>query len=892
MRRNTYINRRGKQIIRIATVLAVALLGTTSLAGAEHAQAAIRHYQLNIPRQSLDAALKDLAQQTGLQIGRFSGRIDGSAMVGPVKGDQTPEQALKTLLNNTGLDYKIVSDTTIAVYNPKDSTFSTTGITGSDSPLQAPGEGQGVGDKKGENSSGDRLQLAQAPQGSNSSTPPVAASSPSPTSARGSKGEGEMEEIIVTAQKRTEKLLDVPASISVVGGERLESLQATSLADFASYVPGLTVANGGTPGNNQIVMRGIATNFRNDASAPLVAIYIDESPVGSASNLTRGARLGFDLMPYDIEQIEVLRGPQGTLYGADAMSGLLKYTLRKPNLSQFDARVGGNLQNVSGDGADWGARAAVNIPIVDGKLAVRMSGFYQDAAGYIDNIGLGIKDENHSTIRGGRATMLWQATDRLTVQASILLQDSNASGLTAVLLNGSSLRPVYGPQSNSTALPQPFVQNLRYYFLTLNLDLGFAALTASSGWSKIDSVENWDVSSIFSPLVPGYSNALVGDRLQDAASRFTEEVRLTSSDERRLQWMLGGFYTDEGGKELSELPSYSSSGTPLPASANPILRYLAPTARAGYREVATFGNATYKFTDRFDVTGGVRYAENHETNDDLTEIAIPALGSTGYFSGRSQASVATWMTTARFHLDRDMMTYARAATGYRPGGPQVSVFPGVPLSYKPDSLTSYEIGFKGEVLDHRLQVDLSAFYIDWRDIQLQVENPSSGVFYTGNAGSANSTGFELTTAYKVGDNLQLGASLAHTDAHLTQDALTIGGRNGDRLPEAPRWSSSVMADYRRSLDSRKALLLGGDYRYVDALSNQLPGAAGGSLPASPQNVVDLYAGLALEKLTVRLYGKNIFQDRSYTGLFLLNPRFPMFVPVQPRTIGLTVDFAF
>src|SRR5882762_8176858 len=141
VRRNTFTNRKGKQIMHIATVLAVALLGTTSLAGAEHAQAAIQHYQLNIPRQPLDTALKDLAQQTGLQIGRFSSRIDGSAMVGPVRGNQTPEQAMKTLLNGTGLDYKIVSDTTIAVYNPKDATLPTLGITGSDAPLQVPGEG-------------------------------------------------------------------------------------------------------------------------------------------------------------------------------------------------------------------------------------------------------------------------------------------------------------------------------------------------------------------------------------------------------------------------------------------------------------------------------------------------------------------------------------------------------------------------------------------------------------------------------------------------------------------------------------------------------------------------------------------------------------------------------
>src|ERR1700722_8460902 len=220
------------------------------------------------------------------------------------------------------------------------------------------------------------------------------AASDTENSSAESKGQS-IEEIVVTAQNRPEKLIDVPTSISAIGGDRLESLQINTLADLASFVPGMSVQELGAPGAREIILRGLNTSYNNATTASTVATYIDDLPVGSSTAAGRGGQYGADLQPYDIERIEVLKGPQGTLYGANTLGGLVKYVSRQPDLNQFEARAGTDVAHVNdAGGADWGVRAAVNLPIVPDELAVRISGFKKHDAGYINNIGIGVEDAN------------------------------------------------------------------------------------------------------------------------------------------------------------------------------------------------------------------------------------------------------------------------------------------------------------------------------------------------------------------------------------------------------------------------------------------------------------------------------------------------------------------
>jgi len=704
-----------------------------------------------------------------------------------------------------------------------------------------------------------------------------------------------LEEVLVTAQKRTERLQDVPVAISAVSGDELEANKLWDMASIAGYVPGLAVSNAGSPGQSGIVIRGLSTGYNNSFNAALVATYIDDEQIGSSSSGGRGGLFQLDLMPYDIERVEVLRGPQGTLYGADAMGGIVKYTLRKPDLEKFESRAGSDVDYTDGSNRPgWGVRASLNIPLISQALGLRISGYKQSTAGYIDNIGVGVRDSNSSETYGGRVTMLWQATDRLAIQVSALMQNVHSNDNTAVTIDGTTGRLLYGPRIQSTQLLQPFTQETRDYSLHIDWDLGIASLTSSSSYSKLQSALVQDLSGYASVYVPLYPNALLPLGFTDKVSKYSEELRLVSKEGNFVDWLFGGLYSKEYPVESDSWLGFSSPGVPLPAPYD-ILQLSEGETTSTYREWALFGDGTVKFNQLFDVGAGVRYADNAAYGCTAPQYGyfVYAPGVPGCTS-RPPQKVWTWSANARLHLSKDQMIYARIATGYRPGGgcatcgnPTYDV-PGI---YYPDKLINYELGVKGEYFDHRLQIDGAVYLIDWRNIQLQVEN-SFGLFYLGNGGTAKSQGVELSASYHFPFGLRLGGTLALTDARLTEDAPGVQGLSGDPLPVTARWAGSLTTDYMHEISSNVSFIAGGSYRYKGMAYNQFKSSPN-PVPMGPQNIVDLYSGAELSHTTVRLYVKNIFNNESYTGLvYLADPTRPLLVPVQPRTVGLSVDYRF
>jgi outer membrane receptor protein involved in Fe transport len=696
----------------------------------------------------------------------------------------------------------------------------------------------------------------------------------------------EVGEIVVTAQKREEKLRDVPASISVVSGEQLERTGAKSLADFATYVPGFTVNSGGTPGQTTVILRGITTGGIGGA---LVGTYLDDTPVGSSARFARPSSFALDLLPYDMDRLEVLRGPQGTLYGASTMGGLLKYVLKAADPNAVEARAGAVLESTASTGRlTSGVRGAVNLPLVDGKLAVRASGFYQDNAGWIENAGLGVKNENRSIQEGGRAALFWQAADNLEIKASAMFQNIDSDGNAAVQIDAATLQPNLGRYTRSTQLPEPYNQKLRYYSLTADWDVGFATVTSATSLSRNQNRVLVDQSSLYGPLFPALDPSAPSDGLSDfllniRLKKFTQELRIASPSGQKLEWLVGGFFTDEDVQNEQEVRALDSSGAPI-ASLTPFATVHWPSA---YREYAAFGNLTYKFTDRFDVTGGLRYSRNKQDYDQQVDGVL--FGGPGRREAVSKDEVTTWSLSARFHPDALSTLYARAASGYRPGGPNVAL-PGVPPSFASDTLINYETGYKALLLDGRLDLDLAAFYIDWKDIQISVVR--NGVAFPGNGGKASSRGLEASGSYRLTPGLRLSANGSYTKAQLDEDVPTLFGVKGDWLPEAPRWTGALSLDYRRPLENGKELTVGAAYRYRGksyfASETDLDAYKIGA-----QNIVDAYAGLEVGAVTARLYARNLFNDRSYSTLFdINNPALPSYVPVQPRTIGISLDTRF
>lgn len=698
-----------------------------------------------------------------------------------------------------------------------------------------------------------------------------------------------LEEIIVTAQKRLENLQTVPASVSVMGGERIALSSPTGVADYAAYMPGLAISSGGTPGQVSLALRGVAPV----GPGATVGTYIDDTPLGSSANYARAAIYALDLFPYDIQQVEVLRGPQGTLYGASTMGGLLKYVTRKPDLSKTEIRLGTDMSGTnSAGGANWGARGQVNLPLIEDRLAVQASLYRQKNQGYVGNSQNGASDINDSTQKGARVALLWRPAEPVTVRLQALFQNVDSSNNAVVAYDAVTDQPIAGRLDSRYYMDQPFKKDLDLYTATIDWDLGFAALTSASSYStaKVDTVQ--DASAIYGAAFPLLTGGAVPaglsrfDLLLDH-EKFTQEVRLTAPNSDGFEWMLGGFYTWEDSTNVQSATAQFMDGSSIPGL-DPLAVASLPTT---YREVAVFGNATVTLTDQFDITGGLRWAHNSQDFEQVSDGAL--LGGAQRVPGKSSENVVTFMASPRLRLDQDLMIYGRVASSYRPGGPNVAL-PNVPPSVDADTLISYEAGVKSTLLGGRLQANASAFYVDWKDIQIGASN--GGVSFLQNGGKAKSAGLEIETVFVPVEGWRLGANGAYTDASFKGDVPGVGAKDGERLPLIPRYSFALTADHEWELAPGWTANAGGGYRWT--------GSVDSAAESSPEfvrtkghGVLDLHAGVGNEVVAVRFYIRNATNSRATTAATLITSALGDEVQIdrtvlQPRTIGLSVDFTY
>jgi iron complex outermembrane recepter protein len=693
-------------------------------------------------------------------------------------------------------------------------------------------------------------------------------------------------EIVVTAQKRDERSIDVPASITSISGAQLEAANVDQLTDLVGTVPGLAISNYGGPGMNSIQLRGLAGSFLDDFAGPLVATYINDLPVGSSTAAGRGNLFTLDLQPYDMQSVEILRGPQGTLYGANSMGGLIKYTLKEADLDYLEGRAGANVGYTNGAGGlAYSPRAAVNIPLIEGKLAIRASGFYVDTPGYIDNIGTGIDNANSTEAYGGRFATLFQATDRLAIRGGVIYQKSTADDV-ATVLTTPDFRPIYGNQVTYSDFPTTIDQETKNYTLGVDYEFDAATVTLSSGWVEMDTLLNQDFS-----FVP--DNALYNPggtmlfALDGTLRKFTTEARVTSTGSGPLEYTLGAYYTNERAGEDTSRPAYDPDG-----NLRDDLNLLTGRSRYKYREIAGFANLTYRISDKLDVSAGGRYT-NYTQDGAATSSGL--LGGATNPADTGSVDVGIWSINGRYHFTRDLMAFGRFATGYRPGAfnsPNSSC--DIPAASDPDRTDNYEAGIKGLVLDRRLNFELTAYHISWTDMQLnvsQVQGPTTCIFVT-NGGSATSEGVELSAGYQATDELSFTGTLTYQDARLDQDIPAAQGSAGDQLPLSSDWQWSLGTAYQRDMGSFD-LLAGANYSYKGPYYN--------FFETRPQpyrqramRIANAYVGGEFGDVTARLSVQNLFNSYDYVGMqYPFRPAFGVrTVPVTPRTVTLSLDYAF
>jgi iron complex outermembrane recepter protein len=703
----------------------------------------------------------------------------------------------------------------------------------------------------------------------------------------------DVNEIVVTANKKSEKLSSIGAGISAVSGDTLERLNANSLEDYLGFVPGVAFTSFGRPGQNQITIRGVAALGLGSS----IATYVDEIPVGSASNEAQGSSYTPDIDPADLDHVEVLKGPQGTLYGASSLGGVLKYVTKNPNLNSTDFTTGAEFGSVDHGELGYKLRVAGSAPIVQDVLGVRLSGYSRRDGGFIDNDRTGAKDVNRSRAWGLRGSVLFEPNDKLSVKLAAVYQKSNSNGLNAVSYNAAPTAPppfqaTYGDLNQHLRLAQPNWVRDQIYSLEAKYDLGWASVVSATGLSREDIYRFTDVTGTYTRasyvnalrLPPGSVASLVNNYNIKKAS---EEVRLQSAQSDLFEWVVGGIYQREtsGTNGTVNIRDGSYNQLPLPAG----VASLSYTSN-DLEEYAGFVNATYYLRPDLDVSAGYRRSHIEQDNGTWqTGYVFTPANPTFVVTRKDKPvnDVDTFSFGVRWRVADDVLLYARAASGFRPGGgrgqPPVDV-PNFAFTYNPDTVWSYETGVKAKAWDGRLVFDVDAFWIDWTDIQTLVPAlVGQPYLVNGNGGTAVSRGFEGQVQVMPLAGLNVTAALAYTDAHYTQTVGTV--TEGEQLQFVSKLQASLQVEYQRELSQDWDGFIGADYRFRSSMLD----AVDARMPSYGQ--IGLHAGVERGGFRVNAFVINLADKRGllgYTGGGN-QPGDPYrYAVTPPRTIGVSI----
>lgn len=863
--------------MRVTLAVAVACLTFGGLAAAGDAAAAIRK-ETHIPAEGLGPALTKLAKEFDFQV-LYRTEIVSDLKSPGATGALTSDEALDKVLTGTGLTYKYLDDKTVTIIPMS--------AAGSGQPTAANASGSSddanASKEAGKKTSQD-FRVAQLDQGKNAGTSSVGEENSAPQENSKSPPTAGLAEIIVTAQKRTEREQDVPASISVLSGSQLEDEGVAQLSDYAKQVPGLSLFGNSGPGQGEVVLRGISSGY---GSSALVGVYLDDVPMRPSSPNSNVSVLGFGFDPdlADIERIEVLEGPQSTLYGASSMGGVLKFVTKQPDMNSSEGSVRVDGSQVDGGGAGYGVRGSINIPIVPDTVGLRAAAFYRDDPGFVDNKFYGLQDVNHDSVKGVRLSLRVNLSDDLQTTLSGIAQNIDGLGQNLVYLNPATLQPALGGLSYSSAFNQGVTVANRSLSDTTTLNVHFATLTNVASYATVVGRQAQDYTS-YGSLVALPSNLLVVTPYTASTRRFSDELRLLSSP-GRFEWLLGAFYTHEKDPDYFPSIATNSVGVPLPRSSPNYNVYTYSNAPI-FDEKAIFGDGTFHITDHIEGTVGARYSVNHQSFD-YTGTGLLAGPSGIGGQGESRGSATTYLGTMSYKPTSETSVYVRAASAYRPGAPNIlapfQVTAGAPLSFGPDKLWNYEAGVKGSVWDRHITYSADVYHMVWTDIQLNVYIDGGTV--VANAASAKSDGAEASLQLAI-EGLTLNLNAAYTDAKLTSNIpAPISAANGDPLPYAPKVTAATVVDYRFAALKGVVPRAGLTYAYHGSEDTAFTTGTGAKLPS--YETLDLRSGVDWSRYSLIARIENVTNRYALTDAEVtLAGGTPLGgIAIRPRTFGIS-----
>ena len=760
----------------------------------------------------------------------------------------------------------------------------------------------------------------------------------------GQQGPAQLEEIMVTAQKRASTVDKTPISITAIDGAELQSRGITEFSALAAETPGVSMKSMG-PGQTEFEMRGMTSNGGN---SPTVGFYLDDTPL-TAPAAAQNGKVVIDPNLYDINRVEVLRGPQGTLYGSSSMGGTIKLITNQPKLNEFEGSVQTALSGTDGGGFNHSENGMLNLPLINDVLALRVVASQASTSGWIDRIVVGDfppatttlqqgdtrgdvlaspvladhKQSNAETMKGGRVALTWKPTDRLTVTPSVFYQLINQDGP-----SNYDSSPGTHAHFQPFDIAEPYSDSVTINALNVNYRFdGFDLTSATSHWHRVsrmiqDNSEN-------TPGCPGgfcvtttsssyYGSEGTGPILAletDPSDQYTEELRAASTGDGPWTWVAGAYYSkfQSDWKLTTDIPNPAAFGSPT----TNIFNLDQPTV---IKQEAVFGDATFSPTENVHLTGGLRY---YHYNSQL-DMVFSGYGSpTGNDTAVTQHVVqpnsgVNPKANISFNIDENAMIYASAAKGFRPGGgnqPLPSSGPSpiavpmraalialgytngvAPVSYGPDSLWSYEIGEKAKFFANRLRVNSSVYFEDWKNIQL--EQIPFGYPLFDNVNSAHIYGGEVEVEAVAAQSLTVAVSAGYTHATLAETQ--HGFIAGQRLPDVPEVTGNLSLSYHTEI--------GAGYEFNSRLQNTYIGNRVGlgsafglinqnQAPLPSYDLTSVRAGISSrDGWGASLFVDNLTNKHAYlenvAELGLTNAAYNRVATNQPRTIGIDLNYHF
>jgi len=733
-------------------------------------------------------------------------------------------------------------------------------------------------------------------------TPPASSSTTASSSSEGDGQHVTLNEVMVTANRRREPERDVPMHVDTVQAATLQQLGAKNLNDYVSYQPGVFFASAGGTGQGELVMRGVSTG---NQTSPTVSLYIDDVPVGGSTVYAAAATFLFDPALLDLDHIEFLYGPQGTLYGAGSMGGLVKYVTVKPDLSGFSGNVGADVSNTHRGGTSYSEHASINLPLIKDKAAVRVSVVDQHTTGVYRAVGetpAGGADRTHT--KGARVQLEVDPTDKLSLNVTAMAQKINADGLSMGDFNLQGQPISGGPYNRALNHREPFTQTLQLYSFHAGYDFDWATVDWISAYQNFvnHSVQDYPDSflGLLNEIGPLFGvdqplSSLYVDS-QYNVHKSSQELRFTSKKDQTLDWLFGVWLNRE---DVWEQYVLQGDNVPPPG----FTPLIAQAVNSRFEEYAGYGDLTWHIRPTLDLTIGARASGNTQTLSSFEDGAFA--GSPGGFREHVKNQDVTKMFTLSWRpTDRDNL-YLRASTGYRPGGLQAPLQstlllpnPNATSTFGSDNLESYELGYKGSYLDHHLNVGLDGYDIEWHHMQLYTYTLGNTIIQ--NAGDARIKGIEMQGSYADGP-WEVGVSGAYTDAFTNNGAPQLGIQPDARLPYSARWAGTASGKYK--------FILAGMNAYVGAVvrgsSHRNAGFDGDSsdpnfkLPGFM--FLDLNVGVNLRGgANVDFYVRNVTNRQVPIGTlndeavnFLATVGGPMLVQMStPRTVGMAFNLPF